>query len=146
MNIHFKGTMNRIYLTVVLTLIQCYVFLGCEKSVPLIMISTDKSSVSPGETIVVSVTAQSDYRMKYLWATVEVHCAINSDIYSKQYLGGGTLLEIKKRSKAMSGSFEYTVPNSVNGSEFGFGDFLNIIVFCEQGLKQYREQIEISIW
>lgn len=128
-----------------LILFVFFAFCSCNKPDPVITITPNKSYVNPGETIDVTITAESDRPISYLWATIEVYCAIGSDIYDSQYLGAGTLLEITDKNKKLEGSFSYTVPLSVNGSEFDFSDFLKIRVFCEQGLKQYQKVVSVSI-
>lgn len=128
-----------------LILILLFLCFGCSKEPLDITITPDKSSVHPGDTINVSVIAQSGSPITYLWATIEVYCGIGSDIYQQQYLGAGTLLEIKEKSRKLEGSFSYAVPTSVYDSEFGDYDFLKIRVFCEQGQKQVQKAMSVDI-
>ncbi|MBK6524589.1 MAG: hypothetical protein IPG07_02960 [Crocinitomicaceae bacterium] len=72
-----------------LILFSLFVFLSCQKQVLDITITPDKVAVHPGDTINVSVQAQSGSTITYLWATIEVYCGIGSDIYQDQYLGAG---------------------------------------------------------
>ncbi len=128
-----------------LILFSLFVFLSCQKQVLDITITPDKVAVHPGDTINVSVQAQSGSTITYLWATIEVYCGIGSDIYQDQYLGAGTLLEIKKKSHKLEGEFSYIVPTSVYGTELGPFDFLKIWVFCEQGSKQVKKALKVDI-
>jgi hypothetical protein len=128
-----------------LILMSLLVFLSCQKQVLDITISPDKDVVHPGDTINVSVLAQSGSAITYLWATIEVFCAIDNFPYEERYLGAGTLLEISKKSHKLQGDFSYVVPTSVYGSEYGPYDFLKIWVFCEQGSKQVKKALKVDI-